>query len=283
MGKRTEKEEKKKEEKQEKKEKRRTERKQKEEARRQYFFVIRELTGREVKRRYARSYLGIIWSVLNPLLTMAVMSLVFSTMFRRSIENYPGYLMTGQIIWGMFSSATNAAMGALVENKNLLLKVKLPKQIFVLAKIYTALVNFGYTCMAYLLMLLFFQVRLTWAALLLPVAVFFILLFSLGLGYMLAIAFVFFADIKYLYSVLLTLWMYLSAIFYPVSNLSSAMQQVVEANPVYVAIAIARDCMLYGKVSEPIMWIRLVLWSIGSFAAGYLFFKKKENKVMQKI
>lgn len=251
--------------------------------RKQYFFVIQELTSREVKRRYARSYLGILWSVLNPLLTMAVMSLVFSTMFRKSIENYPIYLMTGQIIWGMFSTATNAAMGALVENKNLLLKVKLPKQIFILAKIYTALVNFGYTCIAYLLMLLLFQVRLTWTVLLLPAVIFFTLLFSLGLGYMLSIAYVFFADIKYLYSVLLTLWMYLSAIFYPVSNLSPAMRRVVEANPIYIVIAIARDCMLYGKVSEPIMWVRLVIWSIGSFVVGYVFFKKNENKVMQKI
>lgn len=255
----------------------------KRQSRRQYFFVIRELTSREVKRRYARSYLGIVWSVLNPLLTMAVMSLIFSTMFRRAIANYPIYLMTGQIIWGMFSSATNAAMGALVENKNLLLKVKLPKQIFVLAKIYTALVNFGYTCVAYLVMLLLFRIQLTWTALLLPAVVVLLLLFSLGVGYLLSIVFVFFADIRYLYSVLLTLWMYLSAIFYPVSNLSPEMRQVVELNPVYIAIAIARDCMLYGKPSEPVMWARLVLWSVGSFTVGYLFFKKKENKVMQKI
>ena len=251
--------------------------------RKQYFFVIRELTSREIKRKYARSYLGILWSVLNPLLTMVVMSLVFSTMFKRSIENFPIYYLTGFIIWTLFSSATNTAMNALVDNRNLLLKVKLPKQIFVLARVCTALVNFAYTCIAYVLMLIVFQIKITWTVLLFPVVVLLTMLFSLGIGYALSIVYVFFADIKYLYSVLLTLWLYLSALFYPVSNLSPMMQNVVQVNPVYIAVAIARDCMMYGTVTEPMMWIKLVCWSVGSFVMGYSIFRVNENKVMAKI
>ncbi len=250
---------------------------------RQYFFVIRELTAREIKRKYARSYLGILWSVLNPLLTMVVMSLVFSTMFKNSITNFPIYYLTGSVIWTLFSTATNTSMNALVDNRTLLLKVKLPKQVFVLARVYTALVNFAYTCIAYVLMLLVFQVKVTWTILLFPIVVLFMLLFSLGIGYMLAIAYVFFADIKYLYSVLLTLVMYVSAIFYPVSRLSPEMQKVVGMNPIYVAIAIARDCIMNGTVSTPEMWTKLVFWSVGSFAIGYIVFQTKENKVMAKI
>ena len=99
---------------------------------RQYVFVIRELTAREIKRKYARSSLGIIWSVLSPLLFMVVLSLVFSTMFKRSIENYPIYYLTGQILWTMYGGATNASMTALTDNKSLLIKAKLPKQVFIL-------------------------------------------------------------------------------------------------------------------------------------------------------
>ena len=124
----------------------------------QYIFVIRELTAREIKRKYARSSLGIIWSVLNPLLYMVVMSLIFSTMFRRSIENFPIYYLTGQIFWTLFSGATNSAMTALVDNRNLLLQAKLPKQTFVLSRVYTTLVNFGYTCIAYIPMLIVFRI-----------------------------------------------------------------------------------------------------------------------------
>ena len=125
----------------------------------QYYFVIKQLVDREIKRKYARSFLGVIWSVLNPLMTMAVMSMIFSTIFKRSIENYPIYYLTGTIFWQLFSGATNSAMTALVDNRTLLLKVKLPKQTFVLARIYTALTNFGYTCVAYVLMLVVFQIK----------------------------------------------------------------------------------------------------------------------------
>lgn len=249
----------------------------------QYFFVIQELTMREIRRKYARSYLGILWSVLSPLLTMVVMSLIFSTMFRRSIENFPIYYLTGNIFWSLFSTATNTSMSALVDNRNLLMKVKLPKQTFVLSRIYTALVNFGYTMIAYVLMLLVFRIRPKLTMLLIPVVVLFALLFAIGVGYILSILYVFFADIKYLYSILLTLWMYLSAIFYPVDQLSETMQRVIGMNPIYVQIAIARDCVMYGRMPEPMMWIKLTGWGMGMFLVGYLVFHKKENQVMQKI
>ena len=84
----------------------------------QYAFVIRQLTARELKRKYARSYLGVIWSVLNPLLSMVVLSLIFSQLFRRSIENYPIYYLTGNILWQAFTGATNASMTSLVDNKD---------------------------------------------------------------------------------------------------------------------------------------------------------------------
>lgn len=102
--------------------------------RKQHAFVIRQLTARELKRKYARSYLGIVWSVLNPLLSMAVLSLIFSQLFRRSIDNYPIYYLTGYILWQAFTGATTSAMTTLVDNKALLLKVKFPMELFVLCR-----------------------------------------------------------------------------------------------------------------------------------------------------
>lgn len=250
---------------------------------RQYIFVIRELTGREIKRKYTRSSLGIIWSVLNPLLHMAIMSLIFSTMFRRSIENFPIYYLTGQIFWTLFSGSTNAAMTALVDNRNLLVKAKLPKQTFVLSRIYTSLVNFGYTCIAYVIMLVVFRIRPTVTMLLFPLAVIFMLMISIGVSYVLSIVYVFFADVKYLYSVFLTLWMYMSALFYPVTRLPEAMQSFIGYNPVYLVIAFARECVMYGKVPDGMMWFKLMCWSLGSFWLGLSFFKHEENQVMQRV
>lgn len=249
----------------------------------QYVFVIRELTSREIKRKYARSSLGIIWSVLNPLLMMVVMSLIFSTMFKRSIENYPIYYLTGQTIWGLFSGATNSAMTALVDNKSLLIKAKLPKHTFILSRVYTALVNFGYTCIAYALMLMIFRIKITLAILLFPVGILYALIFSIGMGYLLATEYVFFADIKYLYGIFLTLLMYMSAIFYPVDNLSDTIKTVVNLNPVYLMILFARDCVLYGTVPELWIWIRLSAWSLASVVVGMIVFRIQENKIMQTI
>ena len=249
----------------------------------QYFFVIRELTAREIKRKYARSVLGILWSVLNPLLTMVVMSLIFSTMFRRNIENFPIYYLTGQIFWTLFSTATNSAMTALVDNKSLLIKAKLPKQTFVLSRIYTVLVNFGYTCIAYILMLLVFGIEPKATMLLFLVDVLYALVMSVGVGMILSVEYVFFADIKYFYGIFLTLLMYFSAIFYPVDRLSEGMQKVISYNPVYCLIAFARQSVMYGQVPDTVIWRNLTIWCVVSFVLGYVVFHHKENKVMQSI
>lgn len=156
----------------------------KKEQRKQYFFVIRELTSRETKRKYSRSYLGILWSVLNPLLSMAVLSLIFTQIFARSIENYPIYYLSGYILWHMFTGATNAAMTTLVDNKMLLIKVKLPMEVFVLARVYTALVNLGYSFIAYIIMLFVFRISFKWEMLFLPVVILFLVLFGGWVGFL---------------------------------------------------------------------------------------------------
>ncbi len=253
------------------------------EERKQYIFALKQMSAREIKRKYARSHLGIVWSVLNPLLSMAVISMIFSTIFKRSIENFPIYYMTGFVLWNFFSTATNTAMTALVDNKNLLLKVKMSKQTFVLSRILTALVNLGYTCIAYIMMLLVFQVKLSYAILLLPVPVFFLTLFSTGISYILSIAYVFFADIKHLYGVLLTLWMYMCAIFYPVDNVPIKVQSIIKINPLYSYIEFARECVLNQNVPPLSVWIKMILWGLGMFFVGWYVFKRKENSVMQKV
>ena len=246
----------------------------------QYWFVIRQLTGRELKRRYVRSYLGIAWSVLNPLLNMIVMSLVFSAMFRGSIELFPLYYLAGKLMWDMFDQVSQSVMSVLVDNRQLLLTVKVPKNVFVLSRCYTAFVNFLYSFAVFLLMLLFFRVRPQTTMLLALVCVPMCLVFSLGMGYILSILYVFFADIRHLYGVFLTILVYLSALFYPADRVPAVLQAVIYNNPVYDYIAFMRDCMIYGHVPEPGLWIRVILWGVGMYALGSLIFRRYENDVM---
>lgn len=255
----------------------------KKEQKRQILFVIYELVSRETKRKYARSRLGILWSILNPLLSMAVLSMIFSTIFRKSIENYPIYYLTGFLIWNMFTLATNTAMTALVDNKALLIKVKLPMQIFPASRVLTALVHLGYSLIAYGVMLAVFRVEPSFSMLFLPVVLFFLFLFSLGISYALSVIYVFFGDIKHLYSVAVTLWMYCSAVFYPIDAIDPFLRTIVEYNPVYHFIASARDCMMYQDVPDVSQILWLVFWGIGTYVAGSLIFKKMKHKVMQTI
>lgn len=249
----------------------------------QYAFVIRQLTSREIKRKYARSYLGIVWSVLNPLLSMAVLSLIFSQLFRRSIENYPIYYLTGYILWQMFTGATTAAMTTLVDNKPLLLKVKFPMDLFVLTRVYTALINLGYSLAAYVVMLAVFRIAPKWTMLLSPVIILLLFLFSLGISYMLAAAYVFFGDVKHLYTVALTLWMYCSAIFYPVEQLQGGIRVVIQNNPLYVYIHCMRGAVMTGELPGGTEWLQMVLWGAGACLLGVMVFRKNRNSIMQRI
>lgn len=249
----------------------------------QYTFVVRQLVAREIKRKYSRSYLGILWSVLNPLLNMVVLSFIFTKMFSRSIENYPLYLLTGQTIWQLFTGATNAAMTVIVDNRVMLTRVKFPMVIFPVARVYSALVNYLYTFVAYLLMLLVFRIRPNVTMLAAPFIILCVTLFSLGMGYLLAVAYVFFADIKYLYTVLLSLWMYCSAIFYPVEQLPEMIGRIIEANPVYNYIACMRSAMLYAAWPTQAQWIRMLVWAVIMYAVGSLIFHRSQNRIMQTV
>lgn len=251
--------------------------------RKQYAFVISQLTSREIKRKYARSYLGIIWSVLNPLLSMAVLSLIFSQLFRRSIENYPIYYLTGYILWQTFTSSTNASMTALVDNKMLLLKVKFPMELFVLTRVYTAVINLGYSLIAYAVMLLVFRVTPKWTMLFSPVILICLFLFSLGISYILSVIYVFFGDIKHLYSVLLTLWMYCSAIFYPVEQLHGLIRMIIENNPMYTYIHCLRKVVMYGEIPQIAEFFQMIVWSALAYIVGYFIFKRNRNAIIQKI
>lgn len=249
----------------------------------EYFFVLKELVGREIKRKYARSYLGILWSVLNPLLSMAVLSLIFSYIFSRSIENFPIYYLTGYVLWLLFAEATRSAMTVLVDNKQLLIKVRMPKQVLTLSRIFTALANFLYSLIAFALMLAVFRMVPSVHIVAFPVIVALMMLFCIGVGYILSIVYVFFGDVKHLYSVILTLWMYMSALFYPVDILPGYVQRIININPIYSYVESARECIMYHHFPSGMMWLEMAAWGFGIFLLGLYVFRKNENKIMQRL
>lgn len=250
--------------------------------RKQYWFVIKELTVREVKRKYVRSKLGIIWSILSPLLHMAIISLIFSYLFRRSIENFPVYYLCGHLIWHLFSESTSHAMTALVDNRTLLIKVKFPMSVFLISRVLTALVNLCFSLIGFVVILILFRITPSWRMLLIPVIVMLTTAFSMGLSYILATVYAFFADIKHLYgTVIMTLWFYFCALFYPVENLPDVLQEVISYNPIFLYINAMREVVLWGTLPSYMECLKMVVAAAAMFFLGRLIFNKSRNKIMQ--
>lgn len=142
----------------------------------QYWFVLWELTKRELKRKYARSFLGILWSCVYPLMRMALVVVLFSTIFNKGIEKYPAYYFVGFLIFEFFATATQTSLTTLKDNRNLLIKSKLSRELFVLSRVLTAFVNFLLGCIPFAAVLAWYRARVTWYYLMIPVVLLLLLL-----------------------------------------------------------------------------------------------------------
>lgn len=239
--------------------------------------LIKELIARDLKVKYRRSFLGYVWSLLNPLLMMIVMSIVFSYIFRFDIPNYPLYLICGQTLWNFFNESTNMAMYSVIQNSSLIKKVYIPKYIFPMSRVLSSFVTMSFSLMAILIVMVFTGTKITPTVLLFPFPLLFLLIFSMGVGLILSSLSVYFRDIVHLYSVLTMAWMYLTPIFYPVSSLPEDVAQIVELNPLCSFVTFFRDIVLYGQVPMAEMWINCIASSAIAFLVGAILFKKMQK------
>lgn len=243
----------------------------------QYKPLLKELVGRDLKVKYRRSFLGYVWSLLNPLLMMCVMTLVFSYMFRFDIPNYPLYLITGQTLWSFFNESTNMSMYSVLQNGALIKKVYIPKFIFPISRVLSSFVTMSFSLAAILIVMVFTKAPFCWTILLFPVPLFFLLLFAMGIGMVLSALSVYFRDITHLYGVVTLAWMYLTPIFYPVNALPEEVLPIIHANPMYSYITFFREIVLYGTVPDPVMWLQCALMSLAALAVGLAVFRKMQR------
>ena len=180
-----------------------------------YRDLLIELVKRDIKKKYRRSILGILWSMLNPFFTMLITAMVFSSFFKFAIENFPVYLLTGQLIFNFYVEATNTAMGSILENGSLIKKVYVPKYIFPLARVLSSCVNFVLSLPGLFLMLVITKVPFKISMVLGVIPIVYVLFFCFGIGLLLSTIAVYFRDMFHLYGVLITALSYLTPLFYP--------------------------------------------------------------------
>lgn len=245
---------------------------------RQNLFTISSLVSKDFKLKYRRSVLGVLWSVLNPLLMMCVLTAVFSTFFKFDIENFPLYLILGNTLFALMSESTSSAMRSIIDSAPLIKKIRIEKIIFPVERVLFQLVNFVISLIAVAAVMIFFRIVPTESILLLPLLVLYVALFSAGIGMLLAALAVFFRDVIHLWSVVITAWTYATPLFYPVSILPGWMQEVMQFNPMYHYVTYFRDIVLYGtapSVEENLLCLGMAL---ASLLIGYFVFKKNENR-----
>lgn len=245
---------------------------------RRNWFILKTLVTKDFKLKYRRSFLGIAWSVLNPLLMMVVLSAVFSFMFRFTIENFPLYLILGTIMFQLMSSSTDAAMSSITVSAPLIKKIRVEKLVFPLEAIGFEGLNFVISLVAVIIVMLYFQVVPTFRLLLLPVVVFCVMLFSLGLGLLLAALSVFFRDVKHLWGVVLTAWTYATPLFYPYEMLEPWMQTVMQFNPMYHYVTYFRDIVMWYTVPSITEHAICFGMAIVTLIVGFVVFRKSESK-----
>ena len=243
-------------------------------------FLFEELVKRDFKQKYKRTVLGMGWSILSPLLTLLVMSLVFTQFFGRNMPHYTTYLFAGNLMFSYYREATTGGMNALMSNAHIFTKINVPKYMFLLTKNVSAIINFGLTLLVFFLFAAIDGVTFSpkFIAILYPILC--LMVFNIGVGLILSALFVFFRDISYLYDVFTMLLMYMSAIFYTVDSYAPAIQRLFLVNPVYCAIKYVRLVVLEGAIPSAAFHLLLAAYAALALLLGGLVYKKKNHEFL---
>ena len=243
-------------------------------------FLFEELVKRDFKQKYKRTVLGMVWSVLNPLMTLLVMRLVFTTFFGRDKPFYTTYLFAGNLIFSYFKECTSGGMGALMANAHIFAKINVPKYLFVLSKSVSAVINFGLTLVVFFLFVSIDHVSFSPSFLAIIYPIITLTMFNVGVGMILSALFVFFRDIQYIYDIFTLLLMYMSAIFYYVEGFPAWLQRVFLLNPVYCTIKYVRVIILEGMLPSLPFHGLMLLYALIALGLGGLIYKTQNQKFL---
>ena len=243
-----------------------------------YRFLLRELVKKGIVLKYRRSYLGIVWTLIEPLLTMIVLTVVFGTLMGNKERTFPVYILSGRLLYSMFSTATKAAMRGIRGNSAMIKKVYVPKYLYPLSGILFNYVIFLLSLIVLIVVALVLGVYPTVYIFQIIVPLVNILLLSLGVGMILGTFAVFFRDLEYLWNVALMLIMYMCAIFYyPEKLLKSGYAFILKYNPLYCVIDNFRSA-IFGSPMSLYSALYSFGFSVVTILIGFWIFYKQQDR-----
>lgn len=245
-----------------------------------YRFLLVQLTKRDINRRYRNSVLGIFWSFLEPLLTMIVMTLIFSFIFKRAIPNFPVYYLIGRVAFGLFQTGTTGSMKSIIGNASILKTVYVPKYLYALSNVLSSFVTFLLSLIILFAVMIATHVQFTIYIIFASLPVLILIILTLGVSLILATVTVFFRDMEHLWGVFVMILMYSSAIFYPASIIPPQYQIILTLNPLYAIISCLRSVILDGTLYNPATLFFAAACAIISLVIGMAIFYKYQNKFL---
>jgi len=239
--------------------------------------LLRNLVSRAIKQRYKRSALGFAWTMLNPLITMVILTVVFSAVFATGVSRYPLFVIIGLLAWNLFALGSAQGLASIVESGPLIRKVAVPKAIFPFAAVSANLVNFILALVPLFAILLVTGAGVTWAVLWVPVGVLLLTAFTLGVALLLATMNVFFRDVRYFYEAGLLAWFYATPVFYPIEIVSPVARKVLTWNPMYVLVEVFRIPLYAGHGPEWGILLRATVEAALALAVGWRVFRRYQE------
>jgi ABC-2 type transport system permease protein len=247
-----------------------------------YRYLILQLLRRDLLTRYKRSVLGVAWTMLNPLGMMLVLTIAFSQVFS-DIEGYSAYVLSGLMAWNLFAQSSNAAIVNLVWGGELLKRIYIPRTSFALAAIGTGVINAVISIFPLLIVILVNGLPIPWTILLLPIPILLIAMFSLGVGLFLSSFAVYYPDVAEMYKIVLTAWMYMSAIIYPVEILPGWARILINFNPMYWLVKFFRALIYAGEIPPwPDIWPSVVV-SVFVLVLGWWMFASRADEMAYRV
>ena len=253
-----------------------------------YKYLLSDLVVRDIKTKYRRSVLGVLWSVLNPLLMMLVLTAVFSKIIRVEVEGgFALFYLTGYIIFNFISESSNFSLTSMINAGGLIKKVYIPKYLFPLEKTIFSLVNMLFSLIAFVLVFGIFlatdKVDIHATMLLFFIPMIYIFVFAFGLNLILSTLNVFFRDVGHLWGVFVTVWMYATPIIYPISIVPEWLQSIIRFNPLYHYVTYFRNVMIYGTIPSLTDNLVCIGFSLIFLLVGVTVFRKNQDKFVLHI
>lgn len=248
-----------------------------------YRALIAQLVERDVKVRYKRSLLGVAWTMINPLITMVVLTIVFSHLFRFDVPNYPVYMLSGNVLWLFFAQSTVSAMNQLMAGGSLLTRIYVPRTLFGLAAVGTGLVNLLLSLVPLAAIMLATGWPVTPAVVWLVPAIVLAALFTLGIGLLLSSLAVLYPDVKEMYEALLPAWFFLTPVMYPVSILPEGYREWLALNPMLYLLDVFRTPLYAGTAPAPEALLAATVAAGALLIIGWAVFTARADQIAYRL